>query len=166
MVSDAKTSVIEFESESRDFFVFQAGQQVFAVPATEVDGTAERRVPARLPYAPSAVLGVISVQGRMLTVIDPLAFLKQQTLETPKEIPLVIIIRGDEQLALAADCREDRLTIGTNELSFRDSSANSGGAGSASSGSFCRNDREILVLDPRKLFAAAMGKLERRRRRS
>ena len=102
----------------------------------------------------------------MLTVIDPLVFINQQNREMPKAIPLVIIIRGDEQLALAADGYEDALTIRMNEISSTSSSANSGDVDSAISGSIYRDGREIIVLDAGKLFSVAMGKLERRRRRN
>jgi len=100
----------------------------------------------------------------MLTVIDPLVFINQQNRQMPGAIPLVIIIRGDEQLALAADGYEDALSI--NEISSTGLSANSGDVDSAICGSIYRDGREIFVLDARKLFSAAMGKLDRRRRRT
>jgi len=102
----------------------------------------------------------------MVTVVDPLAFINQQMSEPPKEIPLVVIIRGDEQVALAADCREETLTVRTRDICFKESLESSAEAAAAIVGSVHRADREILVLDPQKLFAAAMSKSERRRRRS
>ena len=44
----------------------------FGVPAAKVAGITERKVPAQLPFAPPAVLGVVGFQGRMVTVVDPL----------------------------------------------------------------------------------------------
>jgi len=163
---NAESPVINIETDSRNLFVFAAGRHLFAVPVSEVAGTAERKVSARLPFAPTAVLGVISLHGRMLTVVDPLAFINQQMSEPPKEIPLVVIIRGDEQVALAADCREETLTVRTRDICFKESLESSAEAAAAIVGSVHRADREILVLDPQKLFAAAMSKSERRRRRS
>ena len=162
----ADSPVIDMANDSRDLFVFQTGRQLFAVPASDVAGTAERKVSARLPFAPAAILGVISWQGRMSTVIDPLAFTNQRVSEPPQEIPLVVIIRGDEQLALAADRREDTLTVRAGEIRSRESSDSLAKAASAIAGSVQRADREVLVLDPQKLFAAAMSRSERRRRRS
>src|SRR2546423_15697824 len=57
----------------RDLFSFSAGDATFAVFAEDVEATAERGRPAKLPHAPPAVLGIVSVRGRMVTTLDPLA---------------------------------------------------------------------------------------------
>ena|SRR5437870_2100573 len=154
-----------------ELFVFRTGRQLFAVRASEVAGTAERKVPAKLPLAPAAVLGVISVRGRVLTVLDPLAFVNEQQPEARAIIPFVVILKGDEQLALAADRREDSIQVSPDRI--RPTSEASVTARSSEQldspilGSVQNNDATtIIVLDPAKLFAAAMGKLERRRRRT
>src|SRR2546430_15159444 len=48
----------------RDLFSFSAGDAIFAVFAEDVEATAERGRPAKLPHAPPAVLGIVSVGGR------------------------------------------------------------------------------------------------------
>jgi hypothetical protein len=55
-----------------ELFVLRAGRRLFAVPAAEVEATAEGLVPAPLPFAPPSVVGVVSVRGRVHTVLDPL----------------------------------------------------------------------------------------------
>jgi chemotaxis signal transduction protein len=56
----------------RELLVLRAGRRLFAVPAAEVEATAEGLVPAPLPFAPPTVLGVVSVRGRVRTALDPL----------------------------------------------------------------------------------------------
>src|SRR5205085_11415722 len=55
--------------ETRELFVLSAGGQLFAVSAEETDGVTEGLEPAPLPDAPAAVLGVVSMRGRMRTVL-------------------------------------------------------------------------------------------------
>src|SRR5712691_12162245 len=99
------------DPELRDLFVFEAGARTFAVPADQVDGTTEARVPAVLPHTPQAILGVVCVRGRMLTVVDPTVLLTGQSLRWPRALPFVIALRGDEQLALVAQTCRDKITV-------------------------------------------------------
>jgi chemotaxis signal transduction protein len=57
---------------TRTLFVVRAGARLFAVFAEEVDATASDLTPTPLPFAPHAVLGVVSLRGRIRTVVDPL----------------------------------------------------------------------------------------------
>jgi len=158
--------------DARELFVFAAGNQLFAVPANEVAGTAERTVPAKLPLAPPTVLGVICVRGRMLTVLNATALVNPSQSETPAVLPLVVVLRGDEQLALGADRQHDPLQVRSSEIRpippIEETATRPGKplAESAILGSVLRDNRNIVILNPRKLFAAAMGKSERRRRRT
>ena len=158
------------ETGTDELVVFRAGGQLFAVRASDVAGTAERKVPARLPLAPAAVLGVISVRGRVLTVLDPLAFVNAQEPEAQATIPFVVILKGDEQLALAADRREESIEVNPDRI--RPTSEVLASAQSLEQvdspilGAVQNNEASIVVLDPAKIFAAAMGKLDRRRRRT
>ncbi|MGH9901668.1 MAG: chemotaxis protein CheW, partial [Pyrinomonadaceae bacterium] len=63
------------ERERRELLVMQAGGRLFAVFADEAGGVTEASAPTPLPQAPAAVLGVVSVRGKMLTVLDPLRLL-------------------------------------------------------------------------------------------
>jgi purine-binding chemotaxis protein CheW len=156
----------EREANACDLFVFEANGRAFAVPADEVSETAERKLPARLPHAPESVLGVICVRGRMLTVLDPLALVKEGY-HWPDTLPLIVALRGDEQLALAADRIGDIFRVSSDQFppSGKESGANSESSDSAILGSINHGERAVLVLDSRKLFAVATGKVERRRRR-
>jgi purine-binding chemotaxis protein CheW len=168
----ATTQTANLENDTRELFAFEAGGRLFAVPVEDVAGTAENAAPARLPFAPVAILGVVCLRGRMLTVLDPTALANTRRSESQDVLPLVIVLHGDEQLALAADRRAENLRVSAGEIRphalSRETSTPPGAppAESAILGSFHQKDRDILVLDSRKLFAAAMGKSDRRRRRT
>ncbi len=151
------------DPELRDLFVFEAGARTFAVPADQVDGTTEARVPAVLPHTPQAILGVVCVRGRMLTVVDPTVLLTGQALRWPRTLPCVIALRGDEQLALAAQSCRDKITIEDADI-VRQGEGGGDGAGLLL-GRVRYGGEEILVLEVNHLFASAMRQRERRRRR-
>jgi purine-binding chemotaxis protein CheW len=152
-----------------ELVVFRAGGQLFAVHARDVSGTAERKAPARLPLAPRAVLGVISVRGRILTLLDPLALLNNPS-EAREIVPFVVILRGDDQLALAADQQEESVQIASDRIRpISDESASTANSQEVKPpilGTVRQGDTTITVLDPAGVFAAAMGGLDRRRRRT
>lgn len=153
--------VIPIDDETCDYFVFRAGKRLFGVPAAKVAGIAERKVPAPLPFAPPAVLGVVGFQSRMVTVIDPLALIGELRSKPGAAIQLVTVLNGDEQLGLAGDSQEEILTLRLNGIPRTGRSQSP-----AVAVSIQHHDREIMVLDPASLFAAAIGRIERRRRRS
>ena len=90
-------------AQLHDLLPFTLGDSVFAVFTDEVDATAESKLFAPLPRAPNSVVGIACVRGRMLTVIDPVALLNGESREWNQILSCVIALRGDEQLALAAD---------------------------------------------------------------
>ena len=147
----------------QDLFVFEAGDRVLAVFADQVDGTTDARVPAVLPHAPATILGVVCVRGRMLTVLDPIALLTGEALNWPQTLPYVVALRGDEQLALAAQTCRDTITISAADI---ERPVKSGEDGSGLLIGLVRYAGEkIIVLNHDRLFATAMWQKERRRRR-
>jgi len=153
------------DPQLHDLVPFTAGERVFAVFANDVEGTAEAKVPAPLPHAPPAVLGVVFVRGRMLTVLDPVALVTGETGSWPAALPNVIALSGDEQLAVAARERLDTITIAATDIqspTLRDDAENPHGV---ALGIARYGGEEITVLSVAHLFAAAMRRKERRRRR-
>jgi len=146
------------EQQSRTLQLFSAGPDRFAVFADEVMTIAEWREPAVLPHAPTAVLGVVSIQGRMLTVLD-----LSQLLEQPhrsKNSSHILALRGDDQLALAITKPGDTIAHDDGDLE----------AATEADGKLIRrvikhNGDEIKVLNLKELFPAAIQGRERRRRR-
>ena len=152
------------DPQLHDLVPFTAGERVYAVFANEVEGTAEGKVPAPLPHAPPAVLGVVFVRGRMLTVLDPVALVTGEAGSWPSALPNVIALSGDEQLALAARERLDTITIAATDIQppTQDYAENPHGV---ALGIARYGGEEITVLNVAHLFAAAMRRKERRRRR-
>jgi chemotaxis signal transduction protein len=161
----AEQADVTEEPKLHDLVPFVAGEKIFAVFADHVDGTAEARVPAALPNAPPAVLGVVCMRGRMLTVLDPIAILTGEAFGWPENLPAVIALRGDEQLALAAQSCRDTITIAAEDIQPSSQTNDDDGVESAVLGIARYGGEEITVLRVDNLFAAAVRRKERRRRR-
>jgi len=158
------TSIAEDEPQLRDLFLFASGNRVFAVPAEEVEGTAEAKQPAPLPHAPAPVLGVVYARGRMLTVVEPLALITEEAAPRAPVVPVIISLRGDEQLALAAESVTETITISSSDM--ENSGANRQMELSpAIAGVLRHGGQTITVIDPSRLFEAAVQRKDRRRRR-
>ena len=151
----------------RELFVFRAGARRFAVFREEVEDVGEALRPAPLPFAPPAVLGVVALRGRVRTALDPLK-LTPAPAGTPNETAtastqpprLFVALAGDEQLALACDAAEEPFTISPEELRpAPDPEA-------PTRGLVTHDSSEVAVLDPARLFVAALRGRDRRRRRT
>ena len=120
---------------------FRVGSRLYGVDETKVATVANWRQPTPLPHAPPAVMGVGSLQGRMLTVLDLRRLTSGENADktTPQH---VIALRGDEQLALA---------VGTVEGSIESPSDS--------------NPSRIEVINVSSLFSLAIQGRERRQRR-
>jgi chemotaxis signal transduction protein len=156
------------DPQLHDLVPFTAGERVFAVFANQVEGAAEAKVPAPLPRAPPAVLGVVCVRGRMLTVLDPVALVTGEAASWPDALPNVIALSGDEQLAVAARDRLDTITIAATDIqppALRDDGDDPQNPNEVELGIARYGGEEITVLSVAHLFAAAMRRKERRRRR-
>jgi chemotaxis signal transduction protein len=100
----------------------------------------------------------------MLTVLDPIAVVTGETLGWPASLPAVIALCGDEQLALAAHSCRDTITIAAEDIQ-PSGQINHDGFESAVLGVARYAGEEITVLRVNNLFAAAVRRKERRRRR-
>ena len=97
------------EQQPRTLQLFSFGEAQFAVFADDVMAITEWREPAALPHAPASVLGIVSIHGRMLTVLD-----LSQLLESPQRAGRpthILALNGDEQLALAIDAPGETFAI-------------------------------------------------------
>jgi chemotaxis signal transduction protein len=111
---------------------------------------------ARAAAAP-AVLGVVSLRGRMRTVLDPAALLGGPAGGTEGAPGLVVVLRGDEQLALAVAHAED--ISAPADLTPADADD------ALLRAAFRHDGKTVRLLDPAQLFAAATRGAERRRQR-
>jgi serine/threonine protein kinase/chemotaxis signal transduction protein len=144
-----------------ELMVARVGAKRIALMANEVDTIVDWRAPLPLPNAPAAILGVVNVRGRMLTLLDPRALIGEEKKRRPLAQPVSIIaLRGDEQLALAVNSVEGSIEA---EIEEKVSTAENG---SAVCGVAHVEQGTITVLDARELFAAATRSAERRRQRT
>jgi purine-binding chemotaxis protein CheW len=152
----------EQQRERRELLVFRTGPRLLGVFADEADSVTQWKEPTPLPRAPDAVLGVVSVRGFMLTLLDPLALLGERRGDEPATPSFIVALRGDEQLALAVDRAERIIEIFIDEVEPLARSD----AASLLTGVVGRERELIAVLDLKELFMTATRGNERRRRRS
>lgn len=126
-----------------------------AINEDEVFAVTDWREPARLPFAPQTVLGVVSIQGRMLTVLDTgkLLDIDGSTHES------IVALRGREQLAIAGNAQ------GSIEIDPSDVQPATN-FGPLSSGIIKKDGHTIHLLATDQLFGYALHGHERRRKRS
>jgi len=108
--------------------------------------------PTPLPFAPPSVLGVVSIEGKMFTVLE--------TTGEPQNRRQLAALRGDEQLAIAIDDCANAIEI-DNQIIYQPQDD----AAVFSAASFRDGEREIPLLDVSKLFSGLLQGRERRRRR-
>lgn len=148
--------------EPRKLQLLQTGSSQFGIFADEIAAIVAWREPTPLPHAPKSVLGVVSIQGRMLTVLD-LAMLQGgegASSDAAGDIPgHLIALRGDEQLALAVDSVGETIQLADSD---RDIAV---AAGTLFVGVLHREGAEINILNLKELFPTAIQGRQRRRRR-
>ncbi|HEX7296690.1 MAG TPA: chemotaxis protein CheW [Pyrinomonadaceae bacterium] len=134
--------------------LFRVGNVNLAVREDEVFAVTEWREPARLPFAPETVLGVVSIQGRMLTVLDTGKLLDLEV--TDRES--IVALRGREQLALVGHA-QDSIEISRTDVQPATN------FGQLSAGIINKDGRTVHILATGQLFESAMRDHERRRKR-
>ena len=123
-------------------------------------------MPAPLPSAPRTVRGVIAVRGRIYTLID-LARMFDDASEDSLDPSgdegfarsIVVPLRGDEQLAIAADRIEATTFVSAASIAPVSLPGIEGIAHGIAA-------KDVYVIDTRTLFAAATRGMDRRRRRT
>jgi chemotaxis signal transduction protein len=146
-------------SQLHDVLPFAIGERLFGVFTDQVDATAESKPFARLPRTPAAIVGVVCVRGRMLTVLDPAAALNGLAKEWEQPLPYVLVMQGDDQLGFVAESCRDTITISAEDIERSES------PDEPSLGIIRFAGEEILVLDVGRLFSRTVQRRERRRRR-
>jgi chemotaxis signal transduction protein len=147
----------------RAVLLLRARGLAFAVYAEECECVTPWAEPAPLPHAPGTVLGVAPVRGRMRTVLDPARLLESAA--PAREGPaaahaFIVSLSGDEQLALACE------SSAPSTLDAGEGVTPAGSPASPARGTFRHGGETVHLLDPARLFEAAMQGTERRRQRS
>ena len=139
--------------------VLRAGSTHFGLLEHELATISAWRKPAQLPHAPPAVYGVVSIQGRMLTVLDPLLLLGPSAPDETFSPFYIVELKGDEQLALAVESVNDLIEVNTDKIQ------SDGTQEQIVLGLVQKNEEMIRVLDVKQLFPATIQGRERRRRK-
>ena len=153
---------------SRKLQLLRAGVTQFGIFTEEISAIVAWQEPTPLPHAPKTVLGVVSIEGRMLTVLQLTALTvvgDAPSEASNKSGAHLIALRGDEQLALAVDAVDEIITFASNDsmpLPMPGSTAN---AETLVLGVFQHEDVDIKILNLRGLFVAALQGRQRRNRR-
>jgi len=173
-------SAVASKPTARQLQLVRAGASQFGVFADEIATIVAWRKPTPLPQAPKPVLGVVSVQGRILTVLD-LASLTGEVVQSDSRGEAVgdapgkashspaqndsdafhgslVALRGDEQLALA-------VTDVGESIELLDGPAEQPENGKVVLGVLQRDGAQIKILNLKELFPTAIQGRERRRRR-
>jgi purine-binding chemotaxis protein CheW len=148
--------------EPRRLQLLQTGSTQLGIFADEIATIAPWQLPTPLPHAPKSVLGVVSIQGRMLTVVDLGRLQGEQggANNAASDVPRrLIALRGDEQLALAVDSVGETIQFDTVDLNPKEA------ADKLVLGILHHEGAEIKILNLRELFPTAIQGRERRRRR-
>lgn len=147
----------------REALLMRLGGLAFAVYLEEHECVTAWAEPAPLPDAPAPILGVVSVRGRMRTVIDAARLFETLGLgfgRLPAAYRQIASLAGDEQLALAFETSAPVL------LTPARTAAAPALPALPARAAFPLDGETVYLLDPARLFDAAMSGTERRRRRS
>src|SRR5688572_27770029 len=135
------------DEPARTLQLLRAGSFQFAFFTDDIAAIVAWREPTPLPQAPKSVLGVVSIQGRMLTVLDLAKLTGHETTSSDTPPQHLIALRGDEQLALAVETLGETILIAENDFNLK------GDTGEPLVlGVLHREGAEISILDPRELF--------------
>ena len=141
--------------------IVQAGESRFGIRTDDIATIVPWQKPAPLPHAPNSVLGVVSIQGRMLTALDLKALTSPEASASGNhDASFLIALRGDEQLAIAVDSLGEEVEVGDRELQRQPESRDQ------LIGQVMHLDgTDISILNVKQIFPTAIQGRERRRRR-
>ena len=146
----------------RKLQLVHAGSSEFGIFADEISTIVAWQEPTPLPHAPGSVLGVVSIQGRMLTVLDlaTLPGLEATLSDGPRKTPgHIVALRGDEQLALAIEAPGEVIPLASTESIARQDTLTK-----PMLGVLQREGAEIKILNLKGLFPIAIKERQRRQR--
>jgi len=138
----------------------RAGSFHFGIFANDIAAIVAWREPTPLPHAPKSVLGVVSIQGRMLTVLDVATLTGREAASSDAPAQHLVALRGDEQLALAIEMLGETVEIAEEDFNAKRESGEL-----LVLGVLHREGAETNILNPKELFPTAIQGRERRRRR-
>ena len=89
--------------EGSEFLAFALGGERYALPLTSVQEILKLRPITEVPGAPADVLGILSVRGRITTVLDLRRRLRMPSVEPSRVTRVLLVDGGDEIMGLVVD---------------------------------------------------------------
>ena len=104
-MSQAGTGALSAHADDAiyEFLAFRLGEETYALPLAGVQEILKPPPVTVVPRAPSDVLGIISVRGRVTTVIDLRRRLKLAEAPTDSQTRILLVAAGDEVVGLVVD---------------------------------------------------------------
>ena len=137
------------------------GASHYGIFAEEIAAIVSWKEPAPLPQAPRTVLGIVSIQGRMLTVLDLKSLGEDVSSDALSEPPThLVALRGDEQLALAVDRVGSTIELESSDVDEMPQPASPPVLRAVN-----HEGLDVDILNVKELFSCCMQGRERRRRR-
>jgi chemotaxis signal transduction protein len=139
--------------------IFRSSSVGYAILASDVEEVTEWRTPTPLPNSRAPIVGIVSVQARMITVIDSAKLLVDGPSSHSNHPRMIVVVTGDEQLGLTADLEKNSIEISSQLIEIA-----SRLEGNLFRGYVNLNGEDVNIINPANLFAAAIRGRERRRR--
>lgn len=86
-----------------EFLAFRVSHEAYALPLASVREILKLGAITEVPRAPADVLGIVSVRGRVTTVMDLRKRLRMPTAETTKHARVLLVDAGEEVVGLLVD---------------------------------------------------------------
>lgn len=90
-------------TEIKDFLAFELGEEHYALPLSSIREIMKLPYVTEVPLAPLNVIGIISVRGRVTTLIDLRRLLKMSELRPTSKSRVLLVDKGDEVIGLLVD---------------------------------------------------------------
>ena len=139
-------------AEAVPLLLFRLGRRWFAMDARAIEEVALRGQLTRVPMAPSHILGVTSLRGRLVTVVGLEQMLGGEgmlPLDSSATLPRLVVVRdGDYEVAVVA-----HEIAGLVERPMPAAPERSSGAPDFVREEFAGEEGPVCLLDPRRLIA-------------
>ncbi len=144
----------------RQVQLLRAGSLLLGIFRDEIASIADWRKPTPLPHSPRGVLGVVSIAGRMLTVLAPVRLVNPAVNDDDFSPTHIVVLLGDEQLGLAVEGIGEIIGMTAEQLQPSVETTER-----AVLGNLLYAGQLIRIVNLRELFRAAIQGRERRQRR-
>jgi purine-binding chemotaxis protein CheW len=127
---------------------FRIGDACFAVPADGVVEVLRAGRATRVPLAPSGILGLVHLRGRIVPVVDPAARLGVDR-ACPERATLLVVTLQDDWYALVIDEMHDVVEIPVDAI---EQTMPGGDGADPLTGIYAAPEQLVHLLDPQRMI--------------